>query len=99
MPRQVTVTDDFFDRLEILLPAERVGEGVPSRTDFLMYELPAIIDQLADDLEVVTSPASPGSTLRVYVSAGIMVDFLAVYARLVNDVVEVVWLSIDQGGR
>ncbi len=72
---------------------------MPSRTDFLVFELPSIIDQLADDFEAVTSVASPGSSLRVYVSAGIMVGLLAVYARLVNEVVEVVWLSIDQGER
>lgn len=99
MQRQVIVSDEFFERLEILLPLERHADGTPSRTDFLTYELPAVLDQLVDNYEQITAPASPDSTLRVYITAGILIPYIAIYTRLINDVIEVVWLSTDQDAR
>jgi len=42
--RQVRVAQSFFDRLDVLLPEERGEDGTPSTADFLLHELPPIID-------------------------------------------------------
>jgi hypothetical protein len=54
--RQVRFTEQFFDRLDRLLPAERGHDGTPIVTDFLLLELPAIRDDVAEDFEHRTLP-------------------------------------------
>src|SRR5918994_1654836 len=53
--RLVRVAPSFFERLDELLPAERTAEGAPSTTDFLLHEIPQIIDRLARDYETATT--------------------------------------------
>lgn len=62
--RQVRVAPSFFDRLDDLLPEERDAEGTPSTADFLLQELPPIMDALAEDFESSTLPI-PGSQLTI----------------------------------
>jgi hypothetical protein len=45
--RTVRFTEQFFDRLDELLPEQRASDGTPSITDFLLLDLPAIRDRLA----------------------------------------------------
>ena len=47
--RQVRVDPTFFDRLDELLAPERGSDGTPSTTDFLLHDLPVVIDLLAED--------------------------------------------------
>lgn len=93
--RSVVVTDDFFDDLNALLPEARTSGGGLSRTDFLAYVMPSIIDTLAADFEGSTIVWRPGATVRVRITpspAGIV----TVYAALAGDVVSVVGVEIDQ---
>ncbi len=48
---QVRFTEQFFDRLDLLLPDERGLDGTPSVTDFLLFDLPTVRDELATDFE------------------------------------------------
>jgi hypothetical protein len=94
--RQVRVHASFFDRLDELLPAERTTTGTPSATDFLMRELPAIIDRFATAYEMSTLPVAGDPEIRVIVAAGILVDYVAVYAVLADDdAVEVIYLELS----
>lgn len=52
--RRVRVAPSFFDRLDELLPEERSAAGVASTADFLLHEMPALIDLLAVDYEAAT---------------------------------------------
>ena len=56
--RAVRFTEEFFERLDSLLPEDRGDDGTPSVTDFLAFELPAIRDRLASDHEAAPSPPS-----------------------------------------
>jgi hypothetical protein len=58
--RVVRVTQQFFDRLDELLPEERSASGTPSATDFLAHDLPNVIDALALDFEL-SPPRFPAS--------------------------------------
>jgi hypothetical protein len=92
--RVVRFTAGFFERLDSLFPEERSPEGGPSATDFLLYELPRIRDQLAADFEGTTLPADE-PPVRVWVGSGVLVRHLAVYGYIDDDgAVEVIWLLL-----
>ena len=94
--RLVRVTDQFFDRLDQLLPAERKADGTPSTHDFLLHDMPTVIEKLATDLERWTTPAPHDARARVLIRAGSVVPFVMVYAELLEDgSVEVFYLDID----
>lgn len=92
--RTVRVADGFFERLDELLPSERGPGGEPSATDFLLHEMPTVIDRLAEDFEGSTLTVAGREDLRVLVTAGVLVPFIAVYAVLIEDVVAVVYLEV-----
>ena len=93
--RQVRITPSFFDRLDELLPAERGADGTPSATDYLLHDLPTVIDLLADDFVGRTSPVADDPEIRVLIAAGVLVPFVAVYAVLAaDDAVEVIYIEL-----
>jgi hypothetical protein len=49
--RRIRFTEQFFDRLDALLPTERGADGAPSVTDFLLLDLPRVRDRLVHDFE------------------------------------------------
>ncbi len=93
--RIVRFSEQFFARLESLLPDERGDDGAPSLTDIMMLELPAIRDRLAADFDGVTMQ-TPDPDVRVHLTQGVLVRHLAVYAALDEaGSVEVFWLDIE----
>jgi hypothetical protein len=94
--REVRFTEQFFDRLDWLLPEERSSMGEPSVTDFLLMELPTIRDLLSSRFEDVTV-ATSDPDVRVCVVTGVLVKAVAVFASIdQRDRVEVFWLVIDR---
>lgn len=94
--REVRFTDQFFDRLDELLPSERPGDGSPSASDFLLHDLPNVIDAMADDFEGVTLPSGYDEATRVLVAPGLLARSFVVYATLAaGDVVEVFYIDVD----
>lgn len=93
--RVVRFTDEFFARLDQLLPGERQGDGRPSVSDFLVFDIPAVHDKLARDVFGQTLPTEELG-VRVYVGIGIMVRRIAVYVSVLpTGDVEAFWLSVD----
>ncbi len=94
--RLVRLSDQFFDRLELLFSAERSASGEPSATDFLLHDMTPVIERLAVDFEGSTV-AVPGAELtRVLIASGVLVAHLAAYAELLQDgSIEVFYLDID----
>ncbi len=94
--RQVVVLAEFFDRLDELLPAERSPSGRPSTADFALHDLTAVIDTLAEEYESRTM-AVPDTDVRVLVTAGMTVSFVAIYVRERDDrTIEVISLDLDE---
>ncbi len=75
--RWVRFTENFFDRLDTLLPEERGAAGTPSATDFIVFEVPPIRDRLAADAMGTTLPIDDPS-VRVSVTSGVLVSRIAV---------------------
>jgi hypothetical protein len=92
--RQVRFTEQFFERLDSLLPTERGADGTPSVTDFLLLDLPAVRDRLASDLEANTL-ATDDADVRIYIGAGVLVKRFAIFAVLDGDIVEAFWIMMD----
>ena len=94
--RQVRVAEGFFDQLDRVLPDERTVGGLPSATDFLLYEMPRLIERLATDYEGVTLPVESEPGLRVLITSGILVGHIAVYATVAADeAVDILALKLD----
>jgi hypothetical protein len=94
--RRVTFHDAFFERLDELLPAERRGDGTPSRSDFMAFELPPLVDLLAAEFEQMTTVVPGVAGVRVLITSGVLVDRIAIYVReLGPDAVEGLLLDLD----
>ena len=92
--RQVRFTEQFFDRLDLLLPGDRGSDGTPSVTDFLLLDLPRVRDGLATEYFDNTLPTDDPE-VRVYIGAGLLVLRFAIYVALEGETVEAFWLSIE----
>jgi hypothetical protein len=94
--RPVRVNEAFFRRLDELLPPQRTAAGAPSGTDFLLHDMPRIIDRLADDFETATLPVDEEPRIRMLIASGSLVAFIVVYATLAADgAVEILSLELE----
>jgi hypothetical protein len=85
------VTQEFFDRLDMLLP-ERTADGGPSAKDFLEFELPEIVDKLAYGYERFTFLRPSAPHRRVFSFESVLLGAMALVVALTDeDVVEVQW--------
>ena len=92
--RIVRFTEQFFNRLDWLLPEERDSEGTPSITDFIVHELPRVRDRLASDY-IGHTLATDDPDVRVWIGAGILVHRFIVYTGLDGDDIEAFWITIE----
>jgi hypothetical protein len=92
--RVVRFTEQFFNRLDWLLPEERGSDGTPSITDFIVHELPRVRDRLASDYIEHTLPTDDAD-VRVWIGAGILVHRFIVYTAVEGGDVEVFWITIE----
>ena len=66
--RVVRVSTAFFDRLDGQLEADRGSAGEPSATDFLVIDLPPIVDRFATDFEALPEVVKGVAAARVLVA-------------------------------
>jgi hypothetical protein len=93
--RQVRFTEQFFTRLDWLLPDVRGADGTPSVTDFLLLDLPPVRDDLANNFEGTTFETDDPE-VRVYIGTGILVSAFAIYAAREGETIEAFWITIDR---
>ena len=94
--RIVRFTEQFFDRLEELLPTERGRDGTPSITDFISFEIAPIRDGLARDAIGATAPTG-NPDVRALICTGVLIPAILAYVAVDEFVAEVYWLSLDFG--
>lgn len=77
-------------------PQERSATGVASTADFLLHEIPPLIDLLAVDYETATLEVRGVPEVRVLIATGVLLARLALYVVLADDdAVEIIYLEID----
>ena len=93
--RTVRTTVEFFDDLDRQLSAER-RSGLPSRSDFQVYELLEIVEKFAtrfDDLPEMI-PGRP--QYRVLITTGRVIPMISVVGQLATDgAVELIGIDLD----
>ena len=94
--RVVRVSPAFFEQLDEQLGSVRGDAGQPSATDFLVIDLPAIVERFATDFEGLPEFVEGVGVARVLVATGRLVRAVAVYGLLVaDDSVELIGIEFD----
>ena len=95
--RVVRVSAAFFDQLDELLGAERGPAGEPSATDFVVIELPAVVERFATDFESLPEMIDGAPAGRMLIAPGLLVRAFAVFGILVTDgSIELVGITIEE---
>lgn len=95
--RVVRVSAGFFDQLDALLGAERGLAGEPSAADFVVIELPAVVETFATAFERLPEIIDGAPNGRVLIAAGLLVNASAVYGVLTTDgAVELVGITMEK---
>jgi hypothetical protein len=92
--RQIRFTEQFFDRLDVVLPSERGSDGTPSVTDFLLLDLPRVRDRLVSNY-LGNTLATDDPDVRVYIGAGVLVSRYAIFVAEEGEGIVAFWVSID----
>lgn len=82
--------------LDLQFGPDRGPNGEPSATDFLVIDLPEIVDAFALGFDELPEVIEGLRSARVYIGAGALVSGVAVYGVEVADgVVELIGVEID----
>lgn len=94
--RAVRVSPAAFDQLDSQLPPERGRHGEPSVGDFIVLELPAVVERFATGFEDLPEiiEGTPGG--RMLIAPGLLVRAYVAYGVLLDDgTIEIVGITID----
>jgi len=83
--RAVRVDQAFFDDLDLQLGSDRGPNGEPSSTDFIVIDLPTIVDEFADNFDALPFAYPDRPDYRVLVVGGALAAASVVIGQLVAD--------------
>jgi hypothetical protein len=94
--RIVRASPAFFVDLDRQLGPDRGPNGEPSATDFLVIELPAVVERFATEFEALPEAVEGVTEARMVIGIGRLVRAFAVYGLLMSDdSVELIGIEID----
>ncbi len=94
--RVVRVSSAFFDQLDSQLRAERGAGGEPSAHDFVVIELPVVVERFAIDFESLPEALEGMPSVRMLLAPGLLVRAFAAFGTLLDDdSIELVGITID----
>lgn len=94
--RIVQVSISFFDQLDDQLRAERGAAGEPSATDFVVIELPAVVERFATDFDGLPEVIEGVPGGRMLIAPSLLVHAFAVFGVLLADgSIELVGITIE----
>ena len=70
--RVVRVTDAFFEQLDDALGVDRGPNGEPSASDFIVLELPPIVERFATDFEGLPEIVEGVPAGRMLIASGVL---------------------------
>jgi len=89
--REVRVTDSFFEELDHQLGPERGPKGEPSATDFIVTDLPPIVEQFAVAFDHLPEAIAGLPAIRMLIGTGALVRAFVVHGVGTSDgIVELV---------
>jgi hypothetical protein len=94
--RVVRVTDAFFDQLDTYFGSDRGPNGEPSATDFIVLELPAIVERFAIDFDGLPQIIDGVPAGRMLITSGVLVRAVAVFGLATSDSsVDLVGITVE----
>jgi hypothetical protein len=94
--RLVRVSPAFFEQLDAQLGTDRGNAGEPSATDFLVIDVPPIVDRFASDFDALPEVVIGVPTARVLIATGRLVRAVAVYGLLrADDSIDLIGVELD----
>jgi hypothetical protein len=94
--RTVRVTDSFFDQLDTYFGTERGAFGEPSATDFIVLELPAIVERFATDFDGLPEIVDVVPAGRMLITAGVLVQAIAEFGLATSETtVDLIGLTVE----
>jgi hypothetical protein len=94
--RRIRVAEALFDQLDELLPADRGPNGEPSVTDFLVIDLPAVVDRFATDFDALPEIIEGLPAARMLIITGRLVNRFVVYGVESPDgAVDLIGIDLD----
>jgi hypothetical protein len=94
--RRVRVTDSFFEQLDQLLPSDRGPNGEPSATDFLVIDLPSIVDHFATGFDALPEVIEGVPSARMLIDLGRLVSRFVVFGLEAADAsIDLIGLDIE----
>ena len=95
--RTVRVSEFFFEQLDDQLGADRGDDGSPSATEFLVFDLPAIVERFAADYSDLPEIVQGVPGGRMLIASGVLVRYLVVFGLLAtDDTIDLVGIHIEQ---
>ena len=96
--REVRVSESFFHQLDAQLGSSRGPDGQPSATDYLLIELPTVVDRFASEFEELAEMVTGVGTARMLVTTGTLVPASVVYGlEVVGGAIELIGIELDRG--
>jgi len=93
---EVRLADAFFEELEAQLDLERGPAGEPSVTDFLVIDLPAIVERFASGFDTLPEAIRGVSSVRMFIGTATLVPAFVVHGVEVGDgIVELVGIELQ----
>ena len=94
--RIARVTEAFFAQPDEQLGPDRGAEGQPSATDFLVLDLPTVVERFATEFESLPEVADGFSAARFVIAPGVLVREFAVYGLLLADgSIDIIGIEVD----
>ena len=73
--REVRVAESLFDELDQQLGSERGSRGEPSATDFLVVDLPAIVEVFATQFDSLPETFGGLGAMRMFIGTSTSVSY------------------------
>lgn len=83
--RVVRVAPTFFEQLDQQLGPDRGPNGEPSATDFLVLDLPTIVDAFATAFDDLPEAIEGTTAARVLIGTGRLARAFVIYELLMDD--------------
>ena len=95
--REIRVAESFFEELDAQLGSERGPNGEPSATDFIVMDLPRIVDEFAQRFDELPEAVGGVSAVRMLVGVGALAAAYVVHgAETTTGTVELIGVEFDR---
>ena len=94
--REVRVTDSFFAEVDNQFGLERGPAGEPSATDFIVVDLPAIVEQFASAFDELPEATDAIPSMRMFIGSGTLAIAFVVHGiEMQKGVIHLIGIEVD----